>query len=46
MSGNVNAVIPAMSRGSAVSVIPISVWSSRSRVLMDAENILGSRMYL
>lgn len=46
MSGNVNSVIPAMSRGFAVSVIPISVWSSGSRVLMDAENILGSRMYL
>jgi len=46
MSGNVNAVIPAMPKGSAVSASPISVWSSGSRVLMDAENILGSRMYL
>lgn len=46
MSGNVNAVILVMSRGSAVSVIPISVWSLRFRVLMDAENILVSRMNL
>lgn len=40
MSGNVNAVIPVMLRDSAVSIIPISVWSSKSCVLMDAENIL------
>lgn len=46
MSGNVNAVMPAISRDSVASVTPISVWSSESRVLMDAENILGSRMYL
>lgn len=46
MSGNVNTVILVMSRDSAVSVILISVWSSGSRALMDAEIILGSRMNL
>lgn len=46
MFGNVNAVMPVMLKGSAVSVIPISVWRSGSRVLMDVENILESQMYL
>lgn len=46
MSGNVNTVIPAMLKGSVVSVILMSVWSSKSRVLMDVENILESQMYL
>lgn len=46
MSGSVNAVIPAMLKGSVVSVIPISVWSIRSHVLMDVENIPESRTNL
>lgn len=46
MSGNVNTVIPAMLKGSAASVIPISVWSLRSHVLMDVENIQESRTNL
>ena len=46
MSGNVNAVILVMLRGSVVSVTLILVWSSKSRALMDVENIPGLRMNL
>lgn len=46
MSGNVIAVMPAMLKGSVVSVIPISVWSLKSHVLMDVGNVPESRTNL